>query len=165
MTLKEEEMFRLAKYLLGGSPLSLLFYELRQKMGIAYSGGASLTTYAHKGAFECYTATDYKNIAPAIEAIQKVLSDFLKSGVSASRFYQAKKFLDMQLLLSYDSVDGIANSLVSDLFYFNRVIPLTEHRKTLASVSQKDMLEFINKYLTSEPYISIMAKEKPAGVQ
>ena len=158
---KEEETFRLAKYILGGSPRSLLYYELRQKMGIAYSGGASVRTFPKKGFFEAYTSTDHKNITNAITTIEKVVTEFIKNGVSASRFYQSKKFADMQLLLSYDSIGGIANSITYDLFYFDRIIPLKEHRKILSSISQKDMLKFIKKYLSEKPYISIMAKKKP----
>lgn len=158
---REEKIISLASYILGGSPLSLLLQKLRYEMGIAYSAGSRFSTFPKKGIFEASTSTNPENINKAIKAIKSEVNSFLKDGVPKSRFYQARKYKMMQSLLTYDSVATISDEIAKDLFYYERVIPLDEDIKIFSSITQKEMLEFLRKYLSGDPYISVMSKKAP----
>ena len=79
--------------LTGGGMSSRLFYELRDKRGLAYELGSFLPTRAGASQYVVYMGTTLGHISPAVEGILDELQRLARSPVSEEELERAKNYL------------------------------------------------------------------------
>lgn len=109
---------RLANVMLGGqSALSVLYQEVREQNGLAYSIHSVVSTMARSGVFYIGTKTAAKRSSDTLFLINEITSQFAGKPYSAENFANAKSYLLGHFPLSMDSNANIAGLLLTLGFY------------------------------------------------
>ncbi len=95
----------LANQLLGGSMSSILFREIREKRGLAYSIGSHLSTYTDSGLFSISVGTMPEQLEPCLDVLQDTIVDICQ-GVPTDMIERAKRQLTVQFRMGMDAVEG-----------------------------------------------------------
>ena len=102
---KEKPVAWLANQMLGGSMSSLLFREVREKRGLAYSIGSHLSTMSDTGVWSISCGTDPGLLGECVNVIRDSLSQF-ESIVAEDVVSRAKRQMEVQFRMGMDSVEG-----------------------------------------------------------
>ena len=101
-------------YILGGGGFnSRLMEEVREKRGLAYSVGSSLSTLAHAGLVLGSSGTENQQAATSIDLIRKEWRRMRDEGPSEAELANAKTYLTGSFPLQMSSTGWIARLLVS----------------------------------------------------
>ncbi|MDD3014146.1 MAG: pitrilysin family protein [Candidatus Gastranaerophilales bacterium] len=150
--------------ILGASGLSSrLFVELRDKKGLAYHVRSTFEPFKHSGTFSVYIGTAPVNINIALEGFnteikklqeelvsKKELEDARSNYLGKRAFYHETNAQQAHYLGYYDII-----GLGAD---YDNIVP-----EKIKKVSEKDIREVANKYLSSNSVISILAPEEYLG--
>lgn len=79
--------------LLGGRMTSVLFTELREKLGLAYEVGAIYPSRIGESYFAVYIGLDKKNISLTLKRIDEILKDFCSKEVDAQELKDTKTYI------------------------------------------------------------------------
>lgn len=101
----EKPIAWIANQLLGGSMSSILFREIREKRGLAYSIGSHLSTYTDTGLLSISCSTMPEQLETCLTVLGDTIADVC-SGVSLDMVERAKKQLTVQFRMGMDSVEG-----------------------------------------------------------
>ena len=88
---------------LGGGMSSILFQEVREKLGLVYSVFDYLSIYEDRGAHCIYLGTNPNNLSKAVLAVKKCISDFIRDGLDEESFHRAKQQVRGGLVLGSES--------------------------------------------------------------
>ncbi len=101
----------------GGSLVSTLAIELREKRGLTYGAYSQFTPLNGVGPFVISLSTRNKQAAEAAALTRDILTNFIKQGPSAAELKATKQFLTGGFPLSLASNRNIADILVKIAFY------------------------------------------------
>ncbi len=101
----EKPIAWLANQMLGGSMSSLLFREVREKRGLAYSIGSHLSTMSDTGIWSISCGTDPGLLGECVNVIRDALEQF-ESIISDDVVNRAKRQMEVQFRMGMDSVEG-----------------------------------------------------------
>ncbi len=103
----------------GGSFLSRLYAEIRDKRGYAYSVSSGFSLRRQTGVFSISLQTARQNTDPALQVVRQVLADFVRDGPTDAEIAAAQDNLAGSFALSMDSngeiLDLISRIGVHDL--------------------------------------------------
>ena len=105
VTSSEKPIAWVANQLLGGSMSSILFREIREKRGLAYSIGSHLSTYTDTGLLSISCSTMPEQLEPCMTVLQDTIRDVC-SGVEEDMIIRAQRQLIVQFRMGMDSVEG-----------------------------------------------------------
>ena len=117
---KDADYFPLyvGNHILGGSGLvSLLFNEIREKRGLAYSAHSYFSPLEQLGPFRIGLQTQNKQSKLAIDIMQKTLADFVKKGPTQEQLIVAQKNLTGGFVLRFDNNKKLLNYVATIAFY------------------------------------------------
>lgn len=105
-------------YILGGGSLvSRLAIEVREKRGLTYGIGSQFAPMPGEGPFLISLATHNQQTKQALDIIQKILHSYVNEGPSEQELYAAKQYLTGSFPLSLASNHSIATVLLRMAFY------------------------------------------------
>lgn len=105
VTSAEKPIAWVANQLLGGSMSSVLFREIREKRGLAYSIGSHLSTYTDTGLLSISCSTMPEQLEPCLGVLDDTIRDVC-SGVAEDMIIRAQRQLIVQFRMAMDSVEG-----------------------------------------------------------
>lgn len=114
----------------GGSFVSRLTQEVREKRGLTYGISTFVVPYRGTGALMGFTQLAGNNVAPAIEVIRQVWAELAKDGLTQAELDDAKTYLMGNFPLQVATTDDMARYLVS-LQLYNLGIDYMERRGEL----------------------------------
>jgi len=91
--------------LLGGSMSSILFREIREKRGLAYSIGSHLSTYTDTGLLSVSCSTVPEQLKSCLDVLQQTIADVCHK-VPVDMVQRAQRQLTVQFRMGMDSVEG-----------------------------------------------------------
>ncbi len=97
----------------GGGQQSRLFYEVRDKRGLAYGVSTALRTYKRAALLVISTASANERVAEAIRVIRAEFVRLRTEGITEQQLADAKTYLNGALALSLDSSGSIAGLMQS----------------------------------------------------
>jgi len=105
-------------HILGGSGLvSILFNEVREKNGLAYSVGSQISPLLQKGPFAITAQTRNEASDDAIAIIQEVLQQFITNGPTPEQLQAAQSHITGSFALRLDSNAAVVDQLAMMGFY------------------------------------------------
>lgn len=110
--------------LTGGFYSSLLYHDLREVHGYAYTIGSEVHAGKVRSTFELSYGCDPQNIVPAQSQIVALLTQLQQRPLGAERLLRAKALLMAQVPLEGSSYSGLAGLLLS---YASRDLPLDQN--------------------------------------
>ncbi|MFP6868124.1 MAG: pitrilysin family protein [Nitrospinota bacterium] len=130
-----------------GSQGGGLFWELREKRGLAYAVYASSEEALDPGPVSFYAATAPEAEEEALEILCREIERVRKTGLGDDELERAKAFLAGEQLRTLQRAGARASDLAFDaLFGLKRESP-EEYRKKMEAVSARDVLEAARHFL------------------
>ncbi|HQH99694.1 MAG TPA: pitrilysin family protein [Deltaproteobacteria bacterium] len=112
--------------MLGGSMSSMLFQEVREKLGLAYSIYSYLSSYRECGVLAMYAATTPRYVKQTIDVIVKQLEMLKHGDFGGISLNDVKTQIKGNLLLSRESTSNRMSSLAKNEMYYGRDISIEE---------------------------------------
>lgn len=103
--------FHVLAQIIGGDSDSILFTELREKHGLAYSVNFSFSSIRSTGFWVASAVVDRSNKDKALKIIQDVLDSIKTNGISQERLQTTKNYIRGQRLMEQESVLNQAQTL------------------------------------------------------
>ena len=147
--------------LLGSSGLSSrLFYELRDKQGLAYTVRSSYEALRHAGNISFYIGTSPKNIKKSLDGF-KIEIEKLQNNLPTDEELQGAKENVLGRLAYFSQTNAqIANILARDLILGRNLDYRKEYVNMINSVTKKDLSDMAKKYLSGKSLIAVIAPDK-----
>ena len=97
----------------GGSFTSWMYQEVREKRGLSYGAGTSLSPYKHTGLLIGSAATKAERSDETVEVIRAQLKRMAEQGPTQAELDSAKRYITGSYPLRFDSSGKIASQLVA----------------------------------------------------
>lgn len=134
-----------------------LFQEVRDKRGLCYSIGASLTKRIDIGDFKIYIGTDPKRYKEAISATLEVIK---KSKFDEGLLNKVKNLQLGQLMLIYENTQQVIHVVANDILFWGRPRGFEEIKKEIEEVKIDNIREAVDKYLNPDSIYTTMLAPK-----
>ncbi|MDX8387789.1 MAG: pitrilysin family protein [Ghiorsea sp.] len=151
----EKPVAWVANQLLGGSMSSILFREIREKRGLAYSVGSHLSTYTDAGLLGISCSTMPEQLEPCLNVLNETISDVCSS-VPLDMVVRAKRQLVVQFRMGMDSVEGAMLQLGA-LLDEDQVYSPLEWVEKVNGVEPEQVQVWLKKQLETEALWTISA--------
>lgn len=152
--------------ILGGLPMtSLLFQEVRNKRGLAYSVGSDFDVLRSKGSFTIQLKTRADKVADSIAVVKKTLHDFITNGPTEMELINAKKYIDGSFPLATSSNSAIMNVVATIAFYHRPLNYLDTYVDHINAVTQAQIKQAMAVTLHSDHMILVSVGPPPALVK
>lgn len=126
--------------MLGGSMSSMLFQEVREKLGLAYSIYSYLSSYWDCGVLAMYAATTPKYVKQTIDVVVKQMEMLKKGDFGGISLDDVKTQIKGNLLLSRESTINRMFSLAKNEMYYGREVPVDEVIQKIQKVTAEDIV-------------------------
>jgi len=134
-----------------------LFQEVRDKRGLCYSIGASITKRMDVGNFNVYVGTDPKRYKEAIDATLDVIE---RSKSDVNLLNKVKNLKLGKLMLNYENTQDIIMWAANDILFLGKPRGFEEIKKEIEEVKIEDIEKSVNKYLKPELIFTTMLAPK-----
>ena len=139
--------------IVGGGMSARLFWEIREKLGLAYSVYSYHSVHTETGAFCMYAGTSPKNVHKVIDIMLKITGDIKTKTVSDKELNRAKQHIKGQLVLGLESTSHRMMRLgKSELSQQGTIYSVDELVTKIDSVSKEDIKELASKLFEKENF-------------
>ena len=136
--------------ILGSSPNSRLFQEIREKQGLCYD--INLTYDYYKGAMMITSGVDTVNKELALESIQALVEEMKKNGITQNELHLAKIYYKHQIKNSLDSQSVLTKrAFIRDLLFYQESIE--ERLALIDKITMSDVNETLSKLTLDTIYV------------
>jgi zinc protease len=125
----------------GGSLVSKLFDEVREKRGLAYSASSGFMPLLKNGIFVASLQTRNDQTAQALDVLNQTLSDFVKNGVTDAELTAAKANIVGGFPLKFDSNKELANYVAMMGFYQMPLDYLESFQQNVQNVTKEQIAD------------------------
>lgn len=127
--------------LLGGSMSSMLFQEVREKLGLVYSIYSYLSAYDDCGVMALYAATTPENIIKTLDVVGAQLKRVKQGDLGDMKLDEVKALIRGNLLLARESTESRMSALAKNEMYYQRDLPIEEVLRKINAVSSEAVVE------------------------
>ncbi|MGB4498392.1 MAG: pitrilysin family protein [Methylococcaceae bacterium] len=125
----------------GGSLVSKLFDEVREKRGLAYSASSGFMPLLKNGVFVASLQTRNDQTAQALEVLNQTLADFVKNGVTDTELTAAKNNIVGGFPLKFDSNKELVNYVSMIGFYQMPLDYLDTFQQNVQNVTKEQIAD------------------------
>ena len=145
----------LANHVLGGGSFtSRLYQEIREKRGLAYGAGSSLSNYDHASLLAGSTATRADKAAESVSIIREQLKQLAENGPSAEELDKAKAFVKGSYAVqNLSSSLSIASTLVGIQLDDLGIDYIDRRQALIDAVTLDDVKAVAKRLLSVEPTV------------
>jgi predicted Zn-dependent peptidase len=134
----------------GGGMSSRLFQEIREKRGLVYSVGSSLTHYAGMGSFSVYAGCSPKRVPEVLRLIRASLAEVAADGLTAEEVARARGQLKGGLVLGLEDTGSRMSRLGKSELSYGEYLPVREVLARLDAVDE-DQVRAVSADLLTRP--------------
>ncbi|GEM_PF-2415614 len=145
---EERNLLLLVNTILGEGMSSILYQNLRERLGLTYNVYSSLTLYKNFGSFYIYCGLDKRNIEDASQEVLKQLNQLMKSGVPSELIKVGKEQLKSSLIFETENQSFVMQHNAKNLLYYSRVIKFEETLRDIDSITQEQVDKAVKSYLS-----------------
>lgn len=124
--------------MLGDTPSSRLFQQIREKLGLVYSVGTSCVSYLRSGLFKVYMGLNEKSEEKAICEALKIISGFALT-VTEKELARAKEQSVTDFVMSLENLSSHASRNGRNLLLYDKEITEDEIIKNIRAVTLDDI--------------------------
>jgi zinc protease len=147
--------------LTGGFYSSILYHDLREVHGYAYTVSSSLHVGRVRSSFSVTYACDPQNIVPAENLVIADLERLAKDPLSNERLVRAKALLLGEVPIAQSSYDGVAHMFLN---YSAEDLPLDQYEKdaqSILDVTAPEVQNAFGKYVRPGDFVRIVTGPGP----
>ncbi len=127
--------------ILGGSMSSRLFQEVREKKGLAYSVYSYLSAYEECGSLTVYAGVNPSSAQEAYEAIEEVIAQMKKDGISEEEFLRGREQMKASMLFAQESTSSQMLLYGKYMLYNREVYNFEERFKKMNEMKRENVME------------------------
>jgi zinc protease len=146
----------------GGAFTSRLFQEVREKRGLAYSIGTSLSSYRGAAMLSGYTATKNERVSECLSVIKDDMEQLFEQGPSEDELTKAKDYLTGSYLLGFDTSTKIARQLSFIAFENLGLDYITRRNALVSAVTMEDVMRVSSRLKQNK--ILVVIAGRPANL-
>ena len=140
----------------------LLFKEVREKRGLAYSVSSHLATFDHSNMLQGSTSTKNERAAESLAVIEEEIAKLTADGPTGEELDKAKKYLTGSYALRFDTSTKIAGNLVA-LQMENYPVEFLDERNDRISRVTLDDTKRVARRLFEGKKLLVAAAGRPEG--
>ena len=127
--------------ILGGNMSSRLFQEVREKRGLAYSVYSYLSPYEECGCLNIYAGVNPASAREAYDAIQTVVSEVKKNGITESEFSRSLEQMKSSLIFSNENTSSQMILYGKYLLQTGEILNFDERMNKIKRITRQDVID------------------------
>ena len=131
----------------GGSNNSLLFRNIREELGLAYSVYSYNSTFKTTGLTQIDVTVDEKDAVKTVDEIIKIAENIKRDGFDPEQVSYCREQAVIELVMGSESVGDRMSLNARQLLAYGKLIDTEEQTRLLEAVTPDDVLAFARKYL------------------
>jgi zinc protease len=140
----------------GGDLVSLLFEEIRERRGLAYSVGSYITPMRAEGPYIMSLQTRTEKTREAVDLMRTLLTRFVNEGPTAEQLAAAKKNITGGFPLRVDSNRNILNYVAMIGFYGLPVDYLDTFNERIDAITVDDVRTAFARHIDPQRLVTVM---------
>ena len=140
----------------GGGMSSRLFQEIREKRGLVYSVGSSLSHYAGAGAFSVYAGCSKKRVPEVLRLIRGELDRVAANGITAEEVARGRGQLKGGLVLGLEDTGSRMSRLGKSELSYGEYLPVREVLARLDAVDEPQVREVAAELFGQETCLAVV---------
>ena len=142
---------------LGGGMSSVLFDQIREKKGWAYTVYASALQFLDSSIFTLYAAVKHEKVLDTLSVFGQELNKVSREGVPLADLRRIQDSLVYSYELSLESSESRMMSISSAELFFKRELSFAEYRRTVRSIRVADTQKLVQEWVkTGLPSIFVL---------
>lgn len=130
--------------ILGGSPSSRLYSEIREKRGLAYDVGSGTNAFFDTGTYYIYGGVKADQMEEVYKLINIEVEKLKKDGVTDDELERAKGNLRGTITRTLESSYSIADYLCSSLYWYKEIIEPSEVLDRYEAITKEEIKTLAN---------------------
>jgi predicted Zn-dependent peptidase len=140
----------------GGGMSSRLFQEIREKRGLVYSVGSTLTHYADTGAFSVYAGCSPKRVREVLRLIREELARVAADGLTPEEVLRGRGQLKGGVVLGLEDTGSRMSRLGKSELSHGEYLPVREVLSRLDAVDEEQVQAVGADLLTREACLAVV---------
>jgi predicted Zn-dependent peptidase len=140
----------------GGGMSSRLFQEIREKRGLVYSVGSSLSHYAGAGAFSVYAGCSKKRVPEVLRLIRGELDRVAANGITVEEVARGRGQLKGGLVLGLEDTGSRMSRLGKSELSYGEYLPVREVLARLDAVDEPQVREVAAELFGQETCLAVV---------
>jgi len=140
----------------GGGMSSRLFQEIREKRGLVYSVGSSLTHYAGTGSFSVYAGCSKKRVPEVLRLIRAELDRVAAGGITAEEVARGRGQLKGGLVLGLEDTGSRMSRLGKSELSYGEYLPVREVLDRLDAVDEEQVRAVAVQLFTQDTCLAVV---------
>jgi predicted Zn-dependent peptidase len=140
----------------GGGMSSRLFQEIREKRGLVYSVGSSLTHYAGSGTFSVYAGCSKKRVPEVLRLIREELARVAAEGLGSDEVTRSKGQLKGGLVLGLEDTGSRMSRLGKSELSYGEYLSISEVLGRLDAVEEDQVRAVAGELFAQEMCLAVV---------
>ena len=136
--------------ILGGSMSSMLFQEIREKLGLVYSICSYLNIYEDCGVLAVNAATTPENMKKTLEVLAEQMRKLKRGDFDGIKLDEVKAQMRGHILLSQEVTEHRMSSIAKNEMFYQREIPVEEIIEKINAVSDEELIDLARDIFQAE---------------
>jgi predicted Zn-dependent peptidase len=148
----------------GGSNNSLLFRNIRDELGLAYSVYSYNSTFKTCGLTQIDVTVDEKDAVKTVDEIIKIADNIKKKGFDPEQIRYCREQAVIELIMGSEGTGDRMSLNARQLLAYGRLISIEEQTDLLNSVSVDDVTDYARKYLDTDRLSACIVGKKQKNI-
>jgi predicted Zn-dependent peptidase len=135
--------------ILWGNMSSILFQELREKLGLCYYISSAHYSSEEDGLFMIRAGLDKQNFQKWVDKINDILDEIVSGNISQEQLDKAKSYLLWKIKMGIETSDEMTNYILGDYLSLWKVETIDDYVKKINEISLDDIKQVV-KFLSKE---------------
>ena len=149
---EEKYAMSIANAIFGGNESSILFQQIREELGLAYSIYSYPSPYDLGGLFQIDATLNTNNVKKVLKLIIQAMEEFKQNGVTERMIMRAKEQIICELLLASESSRDRMSNNGKSVLSLGEVEPVSVTVDKIKAVTAEDIHAFAMKYFTTDQF-------------
>lgn len=141
--------FEVLNNILGGNSSSLLYHEIRETLGLAYTVSTNIELFDDCTQLIGYVGLDKENIQKCKDVIIQFIEKLSKEKIDDDRLKRNINYLKGTTLLALEKTSSL-NSYISQSLVYNVDYNIEKYLENLDKITSNDILNVASKYLNKD---------------
>jgi len=153
----ESRAMRIANIVLSGGMSSRLMHEVREKLGLVYTINSFYHTFDQTGLWGIYAGTSPQKVREVINKSLEQLYDLAEHGPRAEEMDQARKQIQAQTRMVWESVGSRARLLGEHYTHHREILDLDKELEKLCAITPNHVQEVVQYLIQQKASLSVLS--------
>lgn len=154
---------RVLNTILGGSMCSRLFQEVREKRGLAYSIGSSMSLYSDSGIVKISAGTSRDKLGELLSVVADVVERMGSGDIGDDEVAMGRELVKGSMILALESAEYRMSRLAMNELLFGRIEEHEDAVRRVEALTTGEVREFAGALLRRDAFSLAAVGDLPAG--